>query len=756
MVLTTTMGFSPMGSRRQTKFAVEAFIQGELEEKELENISVEVRRETVQEHKKSNISLIPSNTFTYYDFLLDEALMFNIVPPRFRETLKPNESLRDYFKLAKKSDMTRWFNTNYYVIAPEFDDETRIKLVKNRLVEEYRLYKKEFQVESKPVIVGPVTFMDYSKVTGSATREQLVKKLSKELNNAFKELESEGCKHVQVDEPILVKNPKLISLVKSSMEEATKDLKKLKVHLHTYFGKIGVIFDQLMTLPVYAVGFDLTYDESLWDRLADNQSQKKIILGVIDGRSVWKSDLKRVYNRLIRIPEGDIILSTSASLMYVPHTLENENMISEDIKGLLSFAVEKLQELDDLSQAVGGSEGKIVEITKSSAKLESLRRKTQNKKLRDRIANIKESYFQRLEFNKRKKLQDKKLELPLLHTTTIGSFPQIPQIRKARSEHKNNLIKYQKRDITETEYQKSEGEYESFMKDRIRHYVKQQEDLGLDVLVHGEPERNDMVEYFSDFLNGFATTENGWVKSYGTRCVKPPIIYGDVSRKTEMTTKWITYAQSLTKKPVKGMFTGPATIHNWSFTPTPLPSKELAYQIALAIRDECTELEKQGIKIIQIDEPALIERMPYDKASKKEYLDLLISAFNLASSGVKDETMIVTHMCYGNFEEIYPEILDMEADIYTFEFSNSGQDLINQFSNPPFTHGIGVGVLDVHTPEVESVEEIKQRIKLAIKHFPISNISINPDCGLKTRGEKETLEKLKNMVAAVRQVRKEL
>ncbi|MBD3261845.1 MAG: 5-methyltetrahydropteroyltriglutamate--homocysteine S-methyltransferase [Candidatus Altiarchaeales archaeon] len=757
-VKSTTLGFSCMGPVRETKFAVEAFINGELDEKGLLKARDEVRVGVLKAHLDAGVDLIPSNIHSFYDFLLDECLMFNIIPKRFRGDYVEGD-LGSYFRLAKACDMTRWFNTNYYVMVPEVSDDAEFCLVENRALEDFKYFLDEHGVETKPVLVGPVTLLSYAKIDSNKGFSELVVELSRQFAKALKQLEEAGAGYVEIDEPILVKNPELVGDVEAALKIMAGDLGELKICLHTYFGKVAGLYDKLLGLPCDLLGFDLIYDLRVLDKLRENPPvDKGVCLGVIDGRGVWKADLKKDYDQMSEVVSKlgeEVLLSTSSSLSYVPYSLGGEDFLEGKVRDLLAFGVEKLDELSMLKDAlVSGDDSKVAQYSES---VHGFRRAVENQKVRDRIAALCERDFERASpFSNRKRLQDEALGLPPLFTTTIGSFPQTKDIRKARRDYKKAQGDLAKKKISEKEFEKIRGGYMDFIHSQIKDYVSLQKELGLDVLVHGEPERSDMVEYFAQYLDGMATTVNGWVKSYGTRCVRPPIIYGDVSRPKPITVEWISYAQSLTDKPMKGMLTAPATIYNWCFTPNHIPAKDTLFQIGLSLRDEVSELEENGVKVIQLDDPALIERLPYVEGEKKKYLSDHIKAFRLSSSGVADETMIVTHMCYGDFKEIYPELLDMDADVYTFEFSKSGQDLYPQFSDPLFTHGLGVGVLDVHTPKVESVDEVKRRILQAISVFPKENVSINPDCGLKTRGLGETKGKLSNMVEAVKQVRLEL
>ncbi|VVB53915.1 Methionine synthase [uncultured archaeon] len=758
MVVSTSLGYPPIGRARETKFAVEKFLKGEITEVQLKIEADKVRDQIYLAHKDAGIDLIPGNQFTYYDFMFDLSLTFGMLPDAVVKG-----DMKAYFASAKSWDMTRWFTTNYYILPPIFEGKP-FALARNLALEDFEYHKKKFSAKIKPVIVGPLSFVLAGKNKSKKTTEALVMEVAAVYQTLIAQLEKAGCVDVQIDEPMALKFPEHMGLLEKALVALRPSNSKIRIHLATYFDDAGEHVEKLMKMPADVVCFDVIEGRNALRKLRDGKlvpKGKKVGVGAIHGRNIWRANLHEAVKETRKVADSigteNVYVHSSCSLQYVPHTLSAEPRMKSEIRQLMAFSDEKLKEIAVVAKGVNKGDAAIrTELAAEEKHIATLRDIVYDAKVANRMKALTEKEFTRPPFTERQKAQKKALNLPPLFTSTIGSFPQTQEIRKARADYKKAKTDLDAGKITKDAFAKAEAAYKTFIKSEIKKVIELQEKIGIDVLVHGEPERSDMVEYFAEQLKGVVTSENGWVKSYGTRCVRPPIIYGDVSRPTPMTVEWITYAQSLTKKPVKGMLTAPTTIYNWSFTRVDIPLSESVNQIALALRDEIADLEKAGIKIIQVDEPALIERMPPHEPAKTKYLEDVVRAFRLATAGVTAATQIVTHMCYGNFGEIYPKLLEMEADVFTFELTKSGHDLYPQFTNPIFTRGIGVGIFDVHNPKVDAKETIKNRIKEATSKFPLELISIVPDCGLKTRGYEETVPMLTNMVEAVKDVRKTL
>ncbi|MGC8869200.1 MAG: 5-methyltetrahydropteroyltriglutamate--homocysteine S-methyltransferase [Sulfurihydrogenibium sp.] len=757
---TTVYGYPKIGPNRELKKVVESYWKKEISKEELWEKTQEINLNRVKKIKESGIDIIPSNDFSLYDFVLDVATMFNVIPERFK---KIEDSLDRYFAMARGSDdaiaceMTKWFDTNYHYIVPELAGD--IKLVKNRPLESYRNIKQALGIETKPVIVGPFTFVYLSKVyqrqegsilmqmvkaPESEKFEQFLDLFANLYNQVLKELKAEGVKAVQLDEPafVLDLSEKEVNLALKTYEKLVEGLDGLDIFVQTYYESLSA-YDKLINLPVKGIGLDFVSNNENFENIKKYgfPKDKILVAGVVSGRDPWKTDLQSTANFIKSltdyIPAENIILSNAAPLFHLPVSLAPEvGHLSEDLINLLSFADERLLELKTLKEHF--TEGKEL----PAQNLQDIRDKYKNEEVRKLVDNYKNKEVSRpTPFKERYKKQMDILKLPLFPTTTIGSFPQTQEVRKTRADYKAGRI--------------TEEQYKEFIRKQIQNVIKIQEELDIDVLVHGEFERTDMVEFFGEKLEGFAFTKNGWVQSYGTRCVRPPIIYGDVSRPNPMTVEEITYAQSLTNRPVKGMLTGPVTILNWSFYRKDIPKEDIAYQIALALREEVEDLEKAGIKIIQIDEPAFREGLPLKKNKQQHYLNWAVKAFKLSHNTVKDETQIHTHMCYSEFNEIIEYIYKMDADVISIEASRSKGEILQAFENFKYDHAIGIGVYDIHSPRVPREEEIEEILRRSLRYIDKELIWVNPDCGLKTRGWDETIKSLKNMVNVAKKLRKE-
>ncbi len=641
--------------------------------------------------------------------------------------------------------MKKWFNTNYHYLVPEIDDDTKFKLNKEYLNE--RLATSNIE-NKRPVIIGPFTFLKLAKYKGNKKIEDFANDIIDVYTDYLNELSKNHSGWIQIDEPALVKDSdcKDIVLFKYIYDVLLRH-KNNKVLLQTYFGDIRDSYTDLINLDFDGIGLDFIEGKETLNLIKKYGFPKDKILfaGVVNGKNIWKCDYKKAINLINEIKNyaNNIVLTTSCSLLHVPYTTKNETKLSSDILKSFSFAYEKLNELKELAYLIDKDYEKDELYIKNQEVFKSLSH-NRDKAVVDRVNALKESDFKRnVSRKERQEIQRKVLNQGLLPTTTIGSFPQTIEVKQNRSAYKKGLISF--------------DEYNNNVKKFIKECIELQEKIGLDVLVHGEFERNDMVEYFGESLDGFVFTENGWVQSYGTRGVKPPVVYGDIKRSKPFTVEYIKYANSLTNKDVKGMLTGPVTILNWSFPREDITIKESMYQIALALQDEVLDLEKAGVRIIQIDEAALREKLPLRKCDWfTDYLDFAIPAFRLTNSKVKPETQIHTHMCYSEFEDIISAIDDMDADAITFEASRSQYTILKSLKDSNFETEVGPGVYDIHSPRVPSVDEIKSIIKKMLDYIDIKNLWINPDCGLKTRGNKETTESLKNLVTATKEIKKEL
>lgn len=753
---TSVVGYPRIGENRELKFASEKFFKGQIDEAELDSVSKAIRVHNWLKQLTAGISFISSNDFSYYDNVLDTAVLFNIIPDRYKKLgLSDKET---YFALArgyqgengdvKALAMKKWFNTNYHYLVPEIDDDTRVELVGNKPFDEY-LEAKTIGIETRVVITGPFTLLNLIRYTGSKTREDFKDSFIRVYSSFIEKLNTMGVKWVQFDEPYIVKDIDETDK-KLFVEIYTKLLSNknaVKVLLQTYFGDVRDVYKELITLDFDGVGLDFVEGRKTLELVVNEgfPKDKLLFAGLVNGKNIWRNDYVKTIG-LIKTIKGsgveqdNIVINTSCSLLHVPNSLDGEKKLSEDYKKHFAFAAEKLVELSELSTLTANPEYVNDSRYINNQNLLTNRKNILNEAVKKRVEEIKDEDYIRLPvFEEREKVQKAKLNLPAFPTTTIGSFPQTADVKRNRTLFRKGEI--------------SKKEYVDFNKKKIAECISLQEEIGLDVLVHGEYERNDMVEYFGEHLSGYVFTENAWVQSYGTRCVKPPIIWGDVSRKDPITVLWSKYAKSCTNKPVKGMLTGPVTILNWSFPREDISIKESTLQIALAIRDEVLDLEANGIDIIQIDEAALREKLPLRKSDwYSEYLDWAIPAFRLVHSGVKPETQIHTHMCYSEFTDIIPAIDAMDADVITFEASRSDLQILDSLKEHNFKTEVGPGVYDIHSPRIPSVEELVAALEKMRKKIDDRKLWVNPDCGLKTRGETETKASLINLVAAAKKL----
>lgn len=759
---TNVLGYPRVGANRELKKAEEAYWAGKATKEELLKTAAEIRKSNWLLQKEAGIDLIPSNDFSFYDQTLDLSLCVGAIPERYN-ALK-NDRLDLYFAMAHglqkngidvtAMEMTKWFDTNYHYIVPEFAKNQEFTLLYNKAAEEFK-EALSLGIKTKPVLIGPITYLLLGKEKESGfNRVDLIDKLLPVYLEILRQLESLGAEYVQIDEPILATDidEEIKSLYRKVFVEITKAT-KLKIVLATYFDSLADNTDLATELNVSVLHIDLVRAPQQWKNVVSRLKGDTILsLGIVDGRNIWKNDfaksLEIIEGVKSQLGENRMIISTSCSLLHSPFDLDNEKnekSLPAEVKRWMAFARQKVNEVVTLAELAGDAPSEKAKLALKNNILDIENRRssalTNNEEVKKRMAGITPAFSQRKSpFATRIKEQRRVLNLPLFPTTTIGSFPQTVEVRSWRS-------KFKKGEITR-------AEYNNLLKGEIEKTIRKQEEIGLDVLVHGEAERNDMVEYFGEQLSGFAFTQNGWVQSYGSRCVKPPVIYGDVARPNAMTIDWITYAQSLTDKPVKGMLTGPVTILQWSFVRNDQPRAVTMKQIALAIRDEVVDLEKAGIKVIQIDEPAIREGLPLRKSERKAYLDNAVESFRISASGVKDETQIHTHMCYCEFNDIIEHIALMDADVITIECARSQMELLESFVKFKYPNEIGPGVYDIHSPRVPSVDEMVALMQKAAQVISPSQLWVNPDCGLKTRGWAETEASLRNMVEAAKVLRR--
>ena len=754
------LGFPRIGAKRELKFALESYWKGESSRDELKNLGAQLR----QRHwdNQAGLDFVPVGDFAFYDQVLDMSFTLGNLPERVRDF--HGDTLDNYFRVARgrsaqgaedhgaccagvaAGEMTKWFDTNYHYIVPEFTAATEFKLDTSRLLTQLAEAKAQ-GIKAKPVIVGPVTYLALGKAKDDSDKLALLPRLLPVYVQLLDALAAQGIEWVQIDEPVLV--TELDAAWKNAFNTAYAALKNsgVKLLLATYFGQLLENQKLAASLPVAGLHIDAINGRNDVLPLIELLAADKVLsLGVINGRNIWKTDLSAVLDWLEPLANrlGERLwVAPSCSLLHVPVDLNSEQKLDGEIKSWLAYAQQKLDELRLLGKALRqGRDAVKAELAVNQAALAARRAspRVNDPAVQAAVAGIDSQLGRRANvYQQRAVRQAALLKLPAYPTTTIGSFPQTPEIRHARSEFKAGRL--------------DNAGYKTAMQAEIQRSVREQETLGLDVLVHGEAERNDMVEYFGEQLQGYAFSQFGWVQSYGSRCVKPPILFGDISRPQAMTVEWITYAQSLTAKPMKGMLTGPVTILNWSFVRDDQPRSVSCKQLALAIRDEVLDLEKAGVRIIQIDEAALREGLPLRKSQWKEYLDWAVESFRITANGVDDETQIHTHMCYSEFNDIIASIADMDADVITIETSRSDMELLDAFDNFNYPNEIGPGVYDIHSPNIPTQEHIVQLMKKAAERIPVERLWVNPDCGLKTRQWAEVLPALGNMVAAARTLR---
>lgn len=745
----TIVGFPRIGENRELKFITEKYFKHEATEEELKERAKDLRQHDRKLLLDSGLTNFTSNHFSFYDQMLDAAFLFNVIPENIAEL--DLSDLDKYFALARgyqgeKGDvkawpMKKWFNTNYHYIVPQFTADTDVKLAGTKIFDEF-VEAKEDGTITRPVLVGPFTLLQLSEFHG-CVKEDFVGAFIEAYARIFKQLEDLGANWIQLDEPSLVKDldERELALFKALYEPLLLQKGRLKVLAQTYFGDVRDAYDVLLKLPFDGIGLDFVEGRKTLELVERGFDDRKVLFaGVVNGKNIWRNNYQKTLDLLKKLNVKNLVLTTSCSLLHVPYTVASEEL-EEDVTKHFAFAEEKVKELVELDALL---KNQSPEFLRKNAELFEKPRVLENAELHQKIADLKpEAFVRQPEFAVREKIQKQEFNLPLLPTTTIGSFPQTREVKQKRAAFRKHEI--------------SQEEYDEFIAERIDSWIGFQEEIGLDVLVHGEFERNDMVEYFGQHLEGYVFTKKAWVQSYGTRCVKPPIIWGDVSRKDPITVRWSVYAQKQTKKIVKGMLTGPVTILNWSFPREDISIKESTLQLALAIREEVLDLEKNGIRIIQIDEAALREKLPLRRSDwQSEYLDWAIPAFRLVHSGVKPETQIHTHMCYSEFNDIIPAIDDMDADVISFEASRSNLEILDELKEKNFKTEVGPGVYDIHSPRIPTVEEIEQALHRILAKVQKEKVWVNPDCGLKTRGEKETKASLKNLTQAAQNIREEL
>ncbi|MBC2165637.1 5-methyltetrahydropteroyltriglutamate--homocysteine S-methyltransferase [Listeria booriae] len=752
-VQSSNLGYPRLGEKREWKKALENYWNNKISEEQLLSETKELRLHALKKQQDKGIDLIPVGDFSFYDHILDTSITFGIVPKRFAYD-GGKVPIDTYFEIARgkddavASEMTKWFNTNYHYIVPELEG-AKPQLTENRALFYYEEAKRELGIDGKPVLVGPITYLKLAK--GNADFKGLLDQLVPLYGQVLKELQDAGAAWVQIDEPYLATSfdKSELALFEEVYANFAKVAPDLKIELQTYFESLDY-FEDVVKLPVAAIGVDFVHDHGESIEALEKfgfPADKVLAAGVIDGRNVWRADLDAKLALLERIakvvPKERLIVQPSSSLLHVPVTKLSEPDLDGVLLGGLSFADEKLVELVALAKALNGEDVKAV-FADAKAGLDAINgsHHRNNAEVQEAIRNLENVEVKRdLPFAERIKLQHEWLQLPLLPTTTIGSFPQSPEVRKKRSDWLKKVI--------------TDAEYEKFIEEETERWIRIQEDLDLDVLVHGEFERTDMVEYFGQKLDGFQATKFGWVQSYGSRAVRPPLVYGDVAFTEAITVKESVYAQSLTDRPVKGMLTAPVTIINWSFVRDDVPDYVVANQVGLALRKEVEALEAAGIRVIQVDEPALREGLPLKRSRWQKYLDDAVYSFKLTTTSVKNDTQIHTHMCYAEFEDIIDTISALDADVISIETSRSHGEIIETFEKVGYDKEIGLGVYDIHSPRVPTTGEIQENIRRALKVIDARQFWVNPDCGLKTRKEKETVEALRDMVNATKEIREE-
>uniref|UniRef100_A0A1D1YK21 5-methyltetrahydropteroyltriglutamate--homocysteine S-methyltransferase n=1 Tax=Anthurium amnicola TaxID=1678845 RepID=A0A1D1YK21_9ARAE len=759
MVLATNLGFPRMGANRELKRLVENFWSGKVDEEALLSGSKKLREEHWLLQKNAGLDHIPSNDFSFYDQVVDHSYAFGVIPARYKNL---NPGLETYFAMCRglqktgvdvpACEMKKWFDTNYHYIVPEFEPNQQFTLNSVKIINEYK-DAKAIGIQTRPVILGPISYLLLGKPVRGAPQEfepiQLLNRLLPLYEELLSQLAGAGATWVQIDEPYLVLDlPSTLKKEYASAYNALTKVSQLKILIATYFERVGTNLDFIIDTPINAIHIDLVRDpgqlESVLKRLPTTVS---LSLGLINGRNIWKVNmdaaLAEARKAIATLGSERVFIAPSCSLLHTPHSIQGEKKIDPEILDWLSFATEKIKEIVTISKLLNDDAQsaqveldaniKSTQSRKSSARIHST---IVQKKMKDLTPDM---FKRKSSFSERQLKQRQKLGLPSFPTTTVGSFPQTKEVRAVRAKFKKSEI--------------DQAQYDDFIKKEIEKCVRFQEEIGIDVLVHGEFERNDMVEFFGENLQGYVFSGNGWVQSYGSRCIKPPIIFGDVFRPKPMTVEVIKYAQSLTSKPLKGMLTGPVTMLQWSFVRDDQPRRDTTFQLALAIREEVHDLEAAGISVIQIDEPAIREGLPLRKEDWNEYLKWAVDAFLLSSTGVDSSTQIHTHMCYSDFNDIIESIQRMDADVITIENSRSDLKLLNAFEKHEYTNEIGPGLYDIHSPRVPSSEELKTRLQAILKYIPKNLAWVNPDCGLKTRGWPEVEAALKNMTDVAKEFR---
>jgi len=769
MLLTNNLGYPRVGAFRELKKANEAYWAKKTSAAELLQAGLKIRESNWKTQQEAGIDLIPSNDFSFYDQVLDLSLTVGAIPARYNSLLNKIDrqyNLDLYFAMARgfqesgvdvtAMEMTKWFDTNYHYIVPEFVKNQEFKLTSEKFLTEYNEAKK-LGIETKPVLLGPISYLLLGKEKETDfNRIDLIDKLLPVYEEILSKLTEAGAQYVQIDEPYLALDiaDSTRVLYTSVFEKLAAASKGVKLIVATYFEALQNNEDTAVNLPVHALHLDLVRGENQLDTILNKIPETLTLsLGVVEGRNIWKNDyensLKKINQAVAVLGKDRVWVAPSSSLLHVPFDLDNENneeSLPVEVKNWLAFAKQKLAEVKDLAILSEGEVDPQTQNRYAANKEAAESRRTSplihKPAVKERVNNITDDDAKRTSaFTARKNAQLEKFGLPAFATTTIGSFPQTKDVRKWRADLKKGAI--------------TQEQYDKEISEETERTIRLQEELDIDVLVHGEFERNDMVEYFGEQLAGYAFTQNGWVQSYGSRCVKPPIIFGDVYRPADMTVRWSSYAQSLTNRPVKGMLTGPVTILQWSFVRNDQPRSTTTYQIALAILDEVQALEKAGIKIIQIDEPAIREGLPLRKADQQNYLDWAVRSFRVSSSNVEDDTQIHTHMCYSEFNDIIQDIAAMDADVITIETSRSQMELLDAFADFKYPNDIGPGVYDIHSPRVPSTEEMVDLLRKAKAVVPAEQLWVNPDCGLKTRAWPETKAALESMVEAAKILRAE-
>ncbi len=760
MVLSNVSGFPRIGDRRELKAATERYWDGEVDEVELRQVAQDVRHLNWVFMRDAGVDLVPSNDFSFYDHVLDAIAMVGAVPPRYGITSGPVD-LDTYFAMARgrqsagvdatAMEMTKWFDSNYHYIVPEISDDTEIRVSSGKPLDEHA-EALALGIDNVPVLIGPLTMVVLAKPAdgGALDRLALLDRLVAAYGEIIGRLGAQGARWVQLDEPVLIGDR-----TSSELEALVSAYRRLadvggrpRMAIKTYFGDVSAAYRVAGDLPVEGIGLDFVRGARNMELVESmgGLRGKTLFAGLVDGRSVWINDLRASLDRLHRLSDAaaDLVVSTSCSLLHVPVDLDAETKLDPELRSWLAFARQKVREVVLLARALDqGVEAIAGELAANDEALGGRRRssRTVDPNVRERLASLAGRDGRTGDYPSRRRLQQRLLGLPLFPTTTIGSFPQTREVRRTRAAHRRGEL--------------SDADYERRMRVAIEEVIRFQEEAGLDVLVHGEPERNDMVQYFAEQLDGFATTENGWVQSYGSRYVRPPILYGDVSRRAPMTLRWTTYAQSLTDRPVKGMLTGPVTMLLWSFVRDDQPLADTCRQLALAVRDEIADLEDAGVRVIQVDEAALREGLPARHQAWPEYLAWAVECFRLATSGVREGTLLQTHICYSEFGDIVEAIDDLDADVALLWCARAGMRLLDDLRAHGYGREVGPGVWDIHSPRVPSTDEMADEIRAAVERLGPDGLWVNPDCGLKTRGWEETRASLRNMVRAAHTLREE-